>query len=151
MYGARSIINYQFLRFREVVADAEKSRGSEFRPWDRAVQLLVLEQSLLHLGRLDEAARVRDELEPFATKIGQSYTIARCLVTRGWVEFGQQPDLDKLETVVHRVFKTDPRVPFGFWDVFVGAQLSLVDFLRGSWASALLNAEASCQLERGTS
>ena len=151
LHGARMIVNYQFFRFREVVADAEKSGGSEFRGWDRAVQLLVLDQSLLHLGRLEDAARVRDELEPFATRIGQSYTIARCLLTRGWVEFGQRSDLDKLETIVDRVFKTDPRVPFGFWDVFGGAQLSLVDFLRGSWASALLNAEASCQLELGTS
>src|SRR4029077_16060234 len=105
LHGARMIVNYQFLRFREVVADAEKSGGSEFRGWDRAVQLLVLDQSLLHLGRLDDAARDRDELEPFPTKIGQSYTIARCLLTRAWVEFSQAPDLAKLETVVQQVFK----------------------------------------------
>ena len=151
LFGARTIVNYQFLRFREVVADAEKSGGTEFRPWDRAVQLLVLYQSFLHLGRWEDAARIRDELEPFAAKIGQSYSIARCLITRAWMEFGPTPDLAKLETVIQQVFKTDPRVPFGFWDVFGGAQLSFIDFLRGNWTSALLHAEASGQLEAQTS
>jgi tetratricopeptide (TPR) repeat protein len=151
LFGARSIVNYQFFRFREVVEDAEKSGGSEFRPWDRAIQLLVLDQSLLHLGRRNEAAKVRDELEPFVARIGQSYSIARCLLTRAWVEFGETADLGKLETVVNQVFKTDPRVPFGFWEVFAGAQLSLVDFLRGNWTSALFHAGASGQLEAQTS
>jgi tetratricopeptide (TPR) repeat protein len=151
VHGARSIVNYQFLRFREVVADAEQSAGSDVRPWDRAVQLLVLYQSFLHLGRMGDAARIRDELEPFATRIGQSFTRARCLLTRAWVEFGQAPDLAKLETAMHQVFKSDAKVPYGFWDVFSGAQLSLVDFLRGDWASALLHAEASSRHEVGNS
>ena len=151
LYGARSIINYQFFRFREVVADAEKSGRSEFRQWESAVQLLVLYQSLLHLGRLEEAAKIRDELEPFAARIGQTYSIARCQITRAWVEFGQAPDLGKLETVLKQIFKADPRVPYGFWDVFAGAQLSLIDFLRGNWASALRIAEGACSLEEGTS
>jgi tetratricopeptide (TPR) repeat protein len=151
LHGARSIVNYQFFRFSEVVADAEKSGGSEFRPWDRAVQLLVLYQSLLHLGRLDEAAKIRDELEPFANGIGQSYSIARCVITRAQVEFGQASDLGKFESVIHQVFKSDPKVPYGFWDAFSGTQLSLVDFFRGNWDAALRYAEASCQLEDGTS
>jgi tetratricopeptide (TPR) repeat protein len=151
LYGARSIVNYQFFRFREAVADAERSRGSDVRPWDRAVQLLVLNQCLLHLGRLEDAARIRDELEPFATKIGQTYSITRCLITRAWVEFGQASDLGKLETVIHQVFKSNAKVPYGFWDVFAGAQLSLVDFYRGHWATALLHAEASTRLEAETS
>jgi tetratricopeptide (TPR) repeat protein len=151
LYGARSIVNYQFFRFREAVADAERSRGSDVRPWDRAVQMLVLDQCLLHLGRLEDAARIRDELQPFATKIGQTYSITRCLITRAWVEFGEASDLGKLETVIHQVFKSDAKVPYGFWDVFAGAQLSLVDFFRGNWASALLHGEASSRLEAETS
>jgi tetratricopeptide (TPR) repeat protein len=151
LHGARSIVNYQFLRFREVVADAERSGGSDVRPWDRAVQKLVLHQSFLNLGRMEDAARIRDELESFATRIGQTYSITRCLITRAWVEFGQAPDLNKLETVIHQSFNSDPKVPYGFWDVFAGAQLSLVDFFRGNWASALLHAEASSRNEAETS
>jgi hypothetical protein len=66
------------------------------------------------------------------------------------VEFGQESDLTKLETVVQQVFKSEPRVPFGFWDVFAEAQLSLINFLRGNQASALLHAEAGTRVEAGT-
>jgi tetratricopeptide (TPR) repeat protein len=145
LLGARSIVNYQFLRLRETAADGEKSGRSEAAPWDRAIQLQVLYQTLLLLGRLEEAARIRDELEPFATKIGQSYSIAQCLITRAWVKFGQAPDLAGLETLIEEVMKSDPKVPF--WDVFSEVQLSLVDFLRGNWARALSHAQASCRLE----
>jgi tetratricopeptide (TPR) repeat protein len=145
LLGARSIVNYQFFRLREAAADGEKSGGSEAVPWDRAVQLQVLYQTLLLLGRLEEAAKIRDELEPFATKIGQSYSIAQCVITRAWVKFGQAPDLAGLETVIQEVMKSDPKVPF--WDVFSEVQLSLVDFLRGTCARALSHAQASCRLE----
>jgi len=145
LLGARSIVNYQFFRLRETAADGEKSGGSEAAPLDRVVQLQVLYQTLLLLGRLEQAATIRDELEPFATKIGQSYSIAQCLITRGWVEFGQAPDLTGLETVIQDVMKSDPKVPF--WDTFSEVQLSLVDFFRGNWARALSHAQASCRLE----
>jgi tetratricopeptide (TPR) repeat protein len=151
LLGARTTVNYQFFRLREVVADAEKSGASEFRPWESAIELQVLYQTLLLLGRLEEAGKIRDELEPFATKIGQSYSIARCLITRAWTEFGQAPDLTKLETVTQQVFKSDAKVPFAFWDVFSGVQLSLVDFFRWDWESALLHAQASVRLEAESS
>src|SRR5713226_225501 len=42
LLGARSIVNYQFLRLRETAADGEKSGRSEAAPLDRVVQLQVL-------------------------------------------------------------------------------------------------------------
>jgi hypothetical protein len=57
-------------------------------------------------------------------KIGQSYSIARCLITRAWVEFGQTSDLARLETVIQQVFESEPKVPFVFWDVFSEVQLT---------------------------
>jgi tetratricopeptide (TPR) repeat protein len=42
-------------------------------------------------------------------------------------------------------------VPAVFWDVFSEEQLSLVDFLRGNWTSALQHAQASFRLETETS
>ena len=39
--------------------------------------------------------------------------------------------------------KSDQKDRFAFWDVFSEVQLSLVDFFRGNWASALLHAQAS--------
>jgi len=144
--GVRSLVNYHFVRLREVAADgifSEESGLSEIPPWERAVQLQALYQTLLLLGRLDEATRIRDELEPRASKIGQSWSIARCLVTRAWTEFGKAGDLAQLESVLQQALKSDQKDPFAFWDVFSEAQLSLVDFFRGNWASALSHAQAS--------
>jgi hypothetical protein len=57
------------------------------------------------------------------------------------------PELERLESVLRRVLKSDPKVPAAFWDVFAQVQLSLVDFLGGDWASAAQHARASCELE----
>src|SRR5262249_42707050 len=61
LLGARSTVNYYFLRLREAATDGEQSCGSEAPPWERATQLQLLYQALLVLGRLDEAAKIRDE------------------------------------------------------------------------------------------
>jgi tetratricopeptide (TPR) repeat protein len=148
LLGARSIVNYLFLRLRETAADGEKAGGSPGTPpWDRAVQSQVLCQTLLMLGRMEDGTRLLDELEPRATKIGQSYSIARCIITRAWLEFGKAPNLVKLETTLQQLTKSDPKVSFVFWDVFSRMQLSLVDFFRGNWESALLHAQESFRLE----
>jgi hypothetical protein len=67
------------------------------------------------------------------------------------MEFGQVPDLAKLETVIQQVFNSDPKVPFGFWDVFSEVQLSLVDFFSGNWPGALFHAQESDRVETETS
>ena len=98
--GARSIVNLHFFRLREAAADgfrSERLAGAEVSPWQRARQLRILHQALLYLGRVEEAVGVADELEPLAMKIGQAYSVALCLSTRTWAEFGKAPDLDKLE------------------------------------------------------
>jgi tetratricopeptide (TPR) repeat protein len=143
LLGARSIINYMFLRLREAASDGEESGRSEAPPWERAAQLQILFQTLLFLGRPEEAAKIRDELEPLATKIGQSYSIARCLIARAWVEFGKAADITKLKTALQQVLKSNLKVSFADWDAFTEVQLGLVDFFRGNWVSALLHAEAS--------
>jgi tetratricopeptide (TPR) repeat protein len=150
LHGARSTVNYQFLRLREAAADGEKAGGTEARLWERAIELQYLYQTLLSFGRLDDAVKIRDELEPLAAKIGQSYSIARCLVTRAELEFGQTPDLSKLEIALQQALKSDPKMPSLFWDVFSEVQLSLVDFLWGNWASGLRRAQELRRLEADT-
>jgi hypothetical protein len=145
------MVNYQFVRLREAADDGQQSGGSEIPPWEHALELQHLYQTLLLLGRMEDADRIREELEPLANKIGQSFSVARCLMTRAWVDFGAAPELAELESVIHRVLKSEPKVPSFFWDVFSEEQLSLVDFLRGDWASALQHAQASYGLEVETS
>jgi tetratricopeptide (TPR) repeat protein len=150
LHGACSTVDYQFLRLREAVANGEKARGAEARPWERTLELQYLYHALLTLGRLDEAAKIRDELEPLATKINQSYSIARCLVARAELEFGKTPDLSKLETALQHALKSDPQMPSPLWDVFSGIQLSILDFLRGNWTTALRRAQELRGLEADT-
>jgi len=149
---ARSSINSNFFRLREAAEDgllSERLGGSAAPPWRRAMQLLNLHQTLLYLGRLDEAARITDELEPLAGKIGESSAIALCLASRAWVEFGEAADLAKLETSLQQLSEYGEKAPFTFWDVVSEVQLSLVHFFRGNWASALLHAQASWRAEPG--
>ncbi len=149
--GARSIANLHFFRLRESVADGFLSEqlggGSEAPPWQRARQLRILHQALLTLGRLEEAIRIADVLEPLATKIGQAYSIALCLSTRTWLEFVREPDLDKLEAGFREVSKSDAKAKFPFWDVLSYVQLSALDFVRGDWATALSRAHTASLID----
>src|SRR5260370_42126366 len=95
--------------------------------------------------------RIADELEPLARKIGQSYSIALCLETRAWAEFGKAPDLAQLEIGIQQVSKSDQMAWSAYWKAVSEVQLSLVNFFRGNWTSALLHAQASRRLEPGTS
>ena len=151
LLGDRQTVNYQFLRLRESAADGAATLLSDAPPWERAIKLQLLSQTLLFLGRLDDERKIRSELESLATKIGQSYSIARSLATKSWVEFGAEPELAILESSIQQVFKSEPKVPSIFWDAFSEMQLSMVDFLRGDWTSALHHAQESCGLERETS
>jgi predicted ATPase len=147
LFGARSVVNYLFLRLREAAADGERAGGSEAPAWDRAVQLQVLCQTFLTLGRIEEGTKILDELESRATKIGQSYSIARCSITRAWLEFGKAADLAKLQTALQQALKSNLKVSFVDWDVFSERELSLVDYFRGNWESALFHAQESFRLE----
>jgi len=152
--NARSIVNFHFFRFREAAADgllSQQLAGPEAPPWQRAQQLRVLHLALLYLGRLEEALRIADELEPLARKVGPFYLVAICLNTRAWAEFGKAPDLAELETGLREVAKSDQKASYAFSAVVSEVQLSLVDFFRGNWASALLHARASCHSEPGSS
>jgi tetratricopeptide (TPR) repeat protein len=112
--------------------------------------LRILLQAFLCLGRLEEALRIADELEPLAKKIGQSYAVAFCLSTRAWAEFGKVPDLAKLETGF-QASKFDEKVWAPFWEVLSDVQLGLVDYVRGNWSGALSHAQVASRADPRTS
>ncbi len=152
--GARSIVNLHFFRLREAAEDglrSEQLAGSEAPPWQRALQLRVLHQILLTLGRLEEAIRIADVLEPLAIKIGQAYSIALCLSTRTWLEFVRGLDLAKLDAGFQEVSKSEAKARFPFWDVLSEVQLSALDFIRGNWAAALSHAQAAVRIDAAAS
>src|SRR5260370_18575300 len=123
-----------FFRPRESGGDgllSEQLAGAEAPPWQRATQLRVLQQALLSLGRLDEAIKIAEVLEPLAAKIGQGYSIALCLSTRTWLEFVREPNLAKLEAGFHEVAKSDAKSRLPFWEELSGEQLVALVFVRG--------------------
>ena len=146
LLGARSTVNFHFFRLSEAAHDgllSEQLGGSESSPWQRAVQLRVLVQTLLFLGRPEEAMRIADKLEPLAMKIGQTYAIALCFQTRAWAKFGKEPDLAKLEVDLQQISKSDQTAWSAYWGALSEVQLSLVDSFRGNRAGALSHARAS--------
>ena len=152
--GARSLVNLNFFRLKECAEDgflSEQLGGSETPLWQHAQQLRILLQALLCLGRLEEALRIADELEPLARKIGQSFAVGFCLSTRAWAEFGKVLDLSKLETGFQQVSKFDQKVWAPFWEVVSHVQLSLADYVRGNWAGALSHAQVASRADPRTS
>ena len=150
LLGVRSIIDIQFFRLRETVIDERLGKhlgGSDLPPWEFVLELLILHQDLLYLGRLEEAVRVADELEPLARKTGQSLSVAFCLSTRAWIDFGKVPDLAKLEAGLQLVRRSEREASFAHLEVFFEVQLSLLDFFRGNWTSALSHVQASRRRE----
>jgi tetratricopeptide (TPR) repeat protein len=154
LLGARCVVNFHFFRLKEAATDGFRSEelgGSDLPPWLRALQLLSLHLALINLGRLEEAMRIADELEPLARKIGHSLSVAFCFSTRAWIDFGKAPDLTKLEAGLERVRKADQEASFPFLEVLSEVQLCLVDFFRGNWTNALVHAQASLRPEPGRS
>jgi hypothetical protein len=150
LLSVRSAIDFLYFRLKEAAADALRSEqlgASEVSPWQRAIDLRILQQVLVCLGSTEEALRVADELEPLARKIGQSYEVALCVSVRAWAEFAKAPDLAKLKIGLEQVPRSDQLSWFAYWETFSEVQLSLVDFFHGNWATALLHAQASCRLE----
>jgi tetratricopeptide (TPR) repeat protein len=141
LFSERSIVHYNFLLVREAANDADLSRDCEMSLWERAVHAQIHYQILLLLGRMEEAAKSRNQAEALATRIGQSYSIARILISEAWLEFGESADLGKLETAIGQVLKSE--FPVTFWEVFVNAQLSFLNFFRGDWSTARSYAQAS--------
>jgi tetratricopeptide (TPR) repeat protein len=154
LLGARCVVNFHFFRLKEAAEDGfsiEQLGGSHLPPWLRALQLLSLHMALLDLGRLKEALRIADELEPLARKIGHSLSVAWCRSTRAWIDFGKAPDLAKLEASFGRERKSNEEASSAHLEALSEVQLSLVDFFRGNWTSALLHAQASRRPEPGRS
>jgi tetratricopeptide (TPR) repeat protein len=153
LLSVRPIINIQFFRLCEAVTDGLLSKqrvGSDLPPWLFVLQLLIVHQVLLYLGRPEEALRIADELEPLARKIGQSLSVGFCLSTRALIDFGKAPDLASLEAGFQRVRKSDREPSFAHLEVVPEVQLGLVDFFRGNWTSALSHAQESRRLELGS-
>jgi tetratricopeptide (TPR) repeat protein len=99
------------------------------------------------LAILDHARAANGSFEPANEALREALGVVLELSdpARAWIEFGKTGDLAKLKTSVQTVLKSESKLSSTFWNCFSEVQLSLIDFLRGNWASALLHAQASSE------
>jgi tetratricopeptide (TPR) repeat protein len=145
LLGVRSEIDTAFTHLREAVEDGllcEQLAGLDLSPWHRARRLFALDLALLHLGRVDEAMRIGDQLEPLAGQLGQFIVVAFCRFTRALVEFGKEPDLGKLEAAF-KVALENQRPSIAGAESLFETRRSQLDFFRGDWASAMSHAQVA--------
>ena len=153
LLGVRSEINAAFSRLREAVEDGflcEQLAGSDLPPWHRARHLFALDYALLNLGRVEEAMKIADQLEPLARKIGHFIYLGFCAFARALIEFGKEPDLVKLEAAFKVALEEQRSSIAGNAALFENRR-SQLDFFRGDWASAMSHAQAAYRGEVGGS
>jgi hypothetical protein len=112
---------------------------------------VALNRTLICLGRLEEAVKIADKLEPLAKKIGHPYAVFVCRSTKAWSEFGSAPDLAKLEANLQAVSKSDQRGQSPYWELTSELNSGVVDFFRGNWTGALSHARACSRVKAGSS
>jgi len=158
----RAVFHYYFFRLEDTVADgraAEEASTLPGPPWVEGWRLSWMEQALSILGRLAEASRIAERLEPLADEIGQPDAVVSCVQMRAWMQFGKDADLARLEDSLGHALRAgrtakpatssvEPidqmrwpsNVQPGSLAGLSLAHLSLVHFLRGEWD--LASAEA---------
>ena len=130
LLAARALFNSQFLRLTEVANDGFRSEqliGAK-APWQRIMQLAVLIEALIYLGRPEEALKIADTLEPLAKKFGHPYAVALCHWTKAWIEFGTVPDLAKLENTLQEASKPEHIGQSPYWEFTSQLNLGMVNF-----------------------
>jgi tetratricopeptide (TPR) repeat protein len=140
--------DFFFLRLQQALEESRESAElvlAESGPWPRTLRLCWTQCALYHLGRVEEATRVGDELEPVAVRIGNVAALSYCLRIKAWTEFGKRSDLIQLNDRLQADLEANQSAGL---DVFVAlshAQLSVAEFFRGNWEQALKHSQAACR------
>jgi tetratricopeptide (TPR) repeat protein len=145
----RSFHNFVFLRPSQAIADGLRSAeilraGGAL--WSLAQLLGFLATAVYESGRLAEATRILDELEPLAKKLGHRAAQMVCNRIRAWAEFARECNLVKLGTWFQRDLEITQTANLP-WIATSFSQLALLEFWRGNWAVALTKAEEACAAE----
>jgi tetratricopeptide (TPR) repeat protein len=148
----RSQFNFYFLRLREALEDSRRS--VELTPrgglWGRAHQLRWMQAALYHLGCVQEATRIGEDLEPLATKIGYLTGLSFSRQMAAWVKFWKQADLTQLEDSLRRDLDANTDAGLNLFVSISREQLSIAEFLQGHWDKALHDTEAAWSHEAPT-
>jgi tetratricopeptide (TPR) repeat protein len=108
--------------------------------WHLAGTLGFLCESLVNLGRFDDARRVHGEVLPLAERLGNAGALWHCVMMEGEVDFCETGDLDALEAQAHKEIELCEQAGMA-WGSWGWSWLAVVEFLRGNWDLAIERAE----------
>jgi tetratricopeptide (TPR) repeat protein len=117
--------------------------------WYLADALWPTQWSLQMLGRLDEAAKTGQELEPLASRLGHLFALVIARARRASQEVMLAGDIDAWQQSTRDNLELVPSIGFGYvsnlhW------YLGLGHFWRGQWEKALQDFQEAVKLERAT-
>jgi len=114
--------------------------------WPLADALWASQFGLLFLGRFDEVAKISQEVEPLASRLGHLGALVMAGRARGLREFMLTGDIDKYEEFARGDLELcrTAGIPF-ICNSYT--MLGLADFWRGRWQEALENFQEAVRLE----
>jgi tetratricopeptide (TPR) repeat protein len=144
----RSVLNAVYVEIADCLSNSREALElTGFNsPSIRGVALQMYMTALYWSGRIEEANRIRRELEHLARKFGQAGFLVPPSYIGAWTEFENNPDLTVLEEQFRQIVeRCRSNVPH-----YTGqslAQLSLTKFLGGNLPSALDYAREACSIK----
>jgi class 3 adenylate cyclase/tetratricopeptide (TPR) repeat protein len=117
--------------------------------WNLADALWTTQWPLLSLGRLDEEAKIGQELEPLAESVGHIGALVNARVVRAFRELMLAGDIDAWQESARDNLELARSVGFG-WVSNLQIYLGLGHFWRGQWEKALQDFQEAVKLERAT-
>lgn len=114
--------------------------------WGLADALWVTEIGQVYLGRLDEASKTGEELEPLAARLGHLGALVIAGWLRGFRELAGTADLDRFEECAREGLELGRSIGFPWFSqsyTFIGQ----AHFWRGRWEEALENSQEAARLE----
>src|SRR3984957_5575985 len=138
MLASSSSFNSGCFHLREALEDSLRSAEllTPASVWIRTDRLLWFFIMLQQLGHLEESARICQELEPLASRIGHLPAMFFCHLGSWWIEFCRQPDLPLFEKKHHRDLDAQKELRLRPFFMTLLA-LSTIEFLRGNWDKSL--------------
>jgi class 3 adenylate cyclase/tetratricopeptide (TPR) repeat protein len=114
--------------------------------WHLADALWATQWALLVLGRFDEAARIGEELEPLATRLGHLGALVIAGRGRGVREFMLAADIDRFGGFAKGDLKLARSTAFP-WISYSYTFFGLAHFWRGRWQEGIESFEEAVRLE----
>jgi tetratricopeptide (TPR) repeat protein len=117
--------------------------------WNLADALWRTDWSLVQLGRLDEAAKIGQEVEPLAASVGHLGALVLARTVRAFRELMLTGDIDAWQEFARDNLEFTRSIGFG-WVSNYHMYLGLGHFWRGQWEKALQDFQEAVKVEPAT-